>query len=471
MFSAVCNRICLLCLLRLLFAPVASAGNRSAYLLALTLPVLFLHPLAHAKRDAAVTQAAQYLRDGQPQRAFDLLSPLEVERAGDPDFDLALGIASSQTQRYTLAIMALERAVQQKPDSVRAQTELAGAYYAVRDYERAARLFAQVRSAGVPEAVGRQIDLLLSSMNAPQMEGQSSGHNAAFQLNQSISFTIGRDSNVNRAPSQTTFRLPGYAISLPLSEESRKARSSYASLGYTASAHRAFHQNWAWLGSVQFNTRTNHSARRLNTQSIQLTTGGVYSRERHELSLLFHTSLQSLRGRKAATSSGISSNWTWHLDGYRQLSVGLGYFKNNNHLSRYSSSRKSSLDVAWAQQLRSGTFLFAGVGHSAEKPEHYRFADRRTSAWGIRAGIRHHFLQNLALSASLTHEHRSYAGTDSTFLQKRTDREYHLQTTLDWVALPHLTISPTVGTAASSSSIDFYSYRRKYLSVSARYSF
>jgi hypothetical protein len=74
---------------------------------------------AHAVVDALVQESAALVQANQPARAFELLSAREVERAGDPDFDLALGIAANLSGEFTRAIFALERVLAVQPDNPR----------------------------------------------------------------------------------------------------------------------------------------------------------------------------------------------------------------------------------------------------------------------------------------------------------------------------------------------------------------
>jgi outer membrane protein len=55
---------------------------------------------AWAVVDAPVREAMEAVNAKQAQKAFDLLSPLESTRAGDPDFDSALGIAANEVGRF-----------------------------------------------------------------------------------------------------------------------------------------------------------------------------------------------------------------------------------------------------------------------------------------------------------------------------------------------------------------------------------
>ena len=81
--------------------------------------------------DELLDRAGNYLQAGEPARAWELLSPLNDQRAGDPEFDYLLGLAALDTGRYTEAIFALERVLAVDPNYSQARAELARAYFAL----------------------------------------------------------------------------------------------------------------------------------------------------------------------------------------------------------------------------------------------------------------------------------------------------------------------------------------------------
>ncbi|WP_417617104.1 tetratricopeptide repeat protein, partial [Parasphingorhabdus sp.] len=55
-------------------------------------------------------------------------SDADVQRVGDPDYDMTLGLAALDSGRYGEAILAFQRVLAVQPDNARAQAELARAY-------------------------------------------------------------------------------------------------------------------------------------------------------------------------------------------------------------------------------------------------------------------------------------------------------------------------------------------------------
>ena len=90
-----------------------------------------------ARADAVTDEAKKLLAAKQAKAAFDLLSPLEPKRAGDPEFDYLLGIAAIDAGAPTRAIFALERVLTAQPGNTLARAEIARAYFAVGETDTA----------------------------------------------------------------------------------------------------------------------------------------------------------------------------------------------------------------------------------------------------------------------------------------------------------------------------------------------
>ena len=58
--------------------------------------------------DAVLEQARQFIEKNDAKAAYELLIPLQSERAGDPVYDLLLGSAANNIGKYSEAVFALE---------------------------------------------------------------------------------------------------------------------------------------------------------------------------------------------------------------------------------------------------------------------------------------------------------------------------------------------------------------------------
>ena len=118
-----------------------------------------------AEVDELVKQARALLEKGQAQQAFDLLEPQETKRAGDPDYDTALGIAANDTQQHTRAVFALERVLSVQPENSRARAELGRALFSVGDNVASRKVLQETKRDNIPSEAAATIDQFLQAID------------------------------------------------------------------------------------------------------------------------------------------------------------------------------------------------------------------------------------------------------------------------------------------------------------------
>lgn len=433
--------------------------------------VLVSHP-AWAERDALVDKAAQYLRQGDPQSAFDHLDPYEEERAGDTDFDLALGTAANQIKRYTRAIMALERVLDANPKNVRAKTELATAYFATRDDERARDLLISAKKQGVPTNVGKTIDQFLRAIdNYSKPDSSTYGR---FSHNGHITMTVGHDSNVSSASNLNKVKVPVLGdIEFDIAEKDRKHSSSFYGLSAGVSGRYTINNRWSWIGSVNGSTNGNTSdkASRFDNQNYSLSTGFAYLYERHELSFNLNQGVQLLDGARKGNTSGVSLVWAYRPDGFNQLSTYIQYAQARDKTSRSGDVNRTVIGATYSKMFRNALSVFAGVYASKEEPVHDQNVTAGNEGVGVRAGIQYSINPNLVAYMALTHEVRDFDAQSPVFLKTRRDKQYGISAGLNWSPAANWVISPSVSHSQSKSNLDLNTYTRDQISISTSYRF
>src|SRR5688572_11334977 len=111
---------------------------------------------------ADLTRAEALVREGRAAEAYELLLPKEAESAGDADFDYWLGISALEAGKPDKASIALERVLIVNPDFVGARLDLARAYFALGDYERARVEFKTVLEQDPPPAARETVERYLT---------------------------------------------------------------------------------------------------------------------------------------------------------------------------------------------------------------------------------------------------------------------------------------------------------------------
>ena len=133
----------------------------SGALIGATLFAASLQPAA-AATDALVTQALALEQQSRAGEAFSLLIPHMAERAGDPDYDYALGLAAEDSGRPGIAIAAFQRVLAVQPQQSRARAEIARVYATTGDIDSARAAFDTVQNdPTVPDPVRARIGKLV----------------------------------------------------------------------------------------------------------------------------------------------------------------------------------------------------------------------------------------------------------------------------------------------------------------------
>ena len=89
--------------------------------------------------DADLERAKSLIHSGKAAEAYTLLEKSEFTRAGEVEFDTLLGIAALDGGKPDKATLAFERVLATDPNAAGVRLDMARAYFALADYQRARR--------------------------------------------------------------------------------------------------------------------------------------------------------------------------------------------------------------------------------------------------------------------------------------------------------------------------------------------
>src|SRR6185503_18275875 len=143
----------------------------AAALLCLLLVLRTAASLAQELDLPVLGQAEALVRAGRAEQAWQLLAPLERRYAGRLDYDYLLGVAALESGRPNRATFVLERVIAVNPGHLAARVEMARAYFALRDYERAQREFNFILASAPPPDIDSLSRRYLDRMGAAAQPG------------------------------------------------------------------------------------------------------------------------------------------------------------------------------------------------------------------------------------------------------------------------------------------------------------
>ena len=179
-----------------------------------------------------ILKARTAVAENRTADAWALLKPHEFQLAGNPDYDYLLGVTALDTGRADLAIFALERVLNEKPQFAGARLELARAYFDIGDNETARYHFDYLQAQNPPTHVRQAITSYLRAIDRvagaykpihlPHFAtgfGWDSNANASTDVEQFLGFVL--DGNNIESDSPYYFATVGDYYSHPLSPGTR----------------------------------------------------------------------------------------------------------------------------------------------------------------------------------------------------------------------------------------------------------
>src|SRR5258708_4954616 len=283
-------------------------GVKKAPVIGVAALFVLLQSLAFA--DEITDRARRLLQEKNPQAAYQLLQPLESQRAGDPEYDYLLGIAALDSGERERAVFALERVLAVNPNHAQARAEIARAYFLLGEKENALREFQNVRATNPPEAVKQTIYPYLSPLAV-----------APTQLNGFLEIGFGWDSNGNSATASIQIATPALGgIVATLAPSGVRMHDTFATAGGGVSMVHGFTPEWAVVAGAAVNGKFNTHQSEFNTGTVDGNLGLRWS-----------------RGKEAITAGYQGQDFRGDHDDFRRSNGAVAQWQPNSSANSHGS--------------------------------------------------------------------------------------------------------------------------------------
>ena len=400
---------------------------------------------------------------GQAGRAYELLGPLADTRAGDPEFDYALGLAAIDSRRPSEAIVALQRVLAVQPNNGPARAELARAYAAIGDIDTARAEFdTVVGDPSIPDPVRQRFTRLVRDFDR-QIAG------GADELTGFFDVEGGWDSNINAATDQTSILLPAFAFLGPaaLNGAAVERDEPFVQVQGGLSGSTAIRRQTRAFGSVLGNWREHLRSSFVDQLSGIVTTGVAHTlASRDVLSLAGQAQVFLLDGEGYQSSVGAVGRYTKRLTDGAALSLSAQYFRLN-----YDNQPLRDADRFAGSVVYTGRTIYAGAGGGREDTrragaEHFSF----TFANG-QVGAEMPVSARVSVQGGASVEYRDHDGADPLFLTGREDVRLDLSLGLRVLLAEHVSVRPRVTYTRNESNLALYDYGRWTAGIGLRFEF
>ena len=437
-----------------------AALSITSIVLGLALAVLSLSALA----DQVLDRAKRLLEQKQASQAYELLLPLEADRAGNPDFDYLLGIAALDSGHRERAIFALERVLAVQPDNALARAEIARAYLAVGEKDTARREFENVKREPIPAEARATIDRYLSAITAAE----------TTQVQGYIELGLGTDSNVNSATSNSQIALPAFGgLIATLNSAATSKGDNFTTVTGGVSFTRKLSDRWSLVGGIAGNAKMNQHQDQFDTAALDGNLGARWAADNDALTLA--TQLQSFEvdNSRYRDSRGLIGQWQHNLDERRQLTGYVQYAQLRYPTQSIRDANRGIAGVAYAQAFSSRTspvlFLSAYGGKEKELADGVPHLGHEPA--GVRIGGQFKPAEGWIVFGGVNYEERRYGGPEPIFLVTRKDKQTDIRLGASYLMRAGTTLIVQVVDTDNKSNIDLYRFRRQVGTVSVRFDF
>lgn len=442
-----------------LAAAVATSAATAVLLASLSFPAAAQSQSPQG--DAALSRARALIEAKDARGALDLLSPLEAQRAGQPEFDYLLGMALLDAGDAQAAVFALERVVAVQPDNLAARTELARAHFTLGENERAKREFQRVRKGRIPADAAASIDRFLSAIER-----------GPTQLYRYAEATAGFDSNVNSATGSGTLAIPGLGT-VVLGPGLTRDGDSFMGLGAGFSVVHPLRPGLAVIGGASVATKLNGEASTFDTANLDGNAGLRWTQGKNVYSASLLGQSFRVDNTRYRDSVGVTGQWQHNYSETRQATLFLQYSDLSYPAQQVRDAERWIVGGGYAAALgmRYKPIVFASAYTGSERENSAGVPHLGHTPFGLRVGGQLSLTGDWTLFGSLSWEERRYGGPEPLFGATRKDTQSDLRVGANWRVAPQWLVTPQLSYTDNDSNVALYAYSRTLASVTVRYEF
>ena len=434
-----------------------------AVIFACSLGLLSLPSLA---QESELEQLTLLNRAGMSAEAYALAIHMLLEREGEPAFDLQYGVAAVDTGFFSEGIFALERVIVAQPDNQYARLELARAYFAAQEDERARAEFERVLASNPPTEVRNNIRPYLDTIIA-----RESSRRAVWRG--SLDLRTGYDSNVNAATEDDLSFLLGLAPGSLITEAPIEDSFSSIAGGLTYSIPLNTQSDFSINGNL--NHRENGSG------DLTQSTGGLsfaYGLRKDANTFGVAVQANHFRIDEVAFRNllGVSASWKHALSSQSSITLFGQMTDLQHHTNLTADALVTTLGLTMQHQFAAVnqpvlTVGFnAGVQDASNDELSGALQNTERDTLGLNIGLGLSFSRDLQLSTSLRVQHSEFE-EEQLNVGVRDDLNVTGNIALNWRAADNWILGALVSLTDNDSNAGFTDYQRDQVSLTARYLF
>ena len=422
--------------------------------------------LDKALSSQTLMSAELLIRKNDFNSAYQLLEPLEHDRAGDVEYDYMFGIAAIESGNLTRGAFALERVLAIKPNHKDARAEMAKAHYLLGEKDAAKAEFNNVLAQNPDAQTKKSIEKLLTAIQ--KIEGTTTTFGAYLE------FGLGWDSNVSSSPDLQSIGVPLFGgLLLDLGNSGKAKSDHFMNLAGGISFRQPINEQLAAFGGVSGTNRLNGNEMAFDNSALDLNAGLQYRQNKHNFTAALQDNHFDLDSEGFRHAYGATGQYLYNIDPNNQAGAYLQYSRLNytNNSNRNADRKVIGLNAGHVFKGDLSPVIYGSIYGGREEARDDTRQDLSQDVAGMRAGGQLNFSSKWQMQASLGFELRENDENDTAFLMKRKDHQYDASLGINYFPVQGWSIKPQISYSKNDSNIDLNSYDRTVVSVNVRKDF
>ena len=421
-----------------------------------------------AEPDLAGAEAL--MKQGKAAEAYLLLEPFEFELSGNINYDYLLGIAALDSGKPDKATIAFERVLAVDPNHAGARLDMGRAYFALGDFARAKTEFDTVLTQDPPPAARTVIANYMAAMQKQESAKQTkaSGY---------IEASVGHDSNVNFATSQSQIAVPALGnLMFTLNPGNVRAPDNYFGVNLGGEISHQFVPKFGIYAGADVRVRDNRTENTFSSNSLDGRAGISLGEGVDVVRLGLLGGKFELDGKNNRDTSGASVEWRHLINPANQLNT-FGQFARYRFEPTISVNDfdQTTVGMNWLHVFNDGKGVISTTFFSGKDDAPLR-ADGDKSFVGVRFGGQIQISEKVEFFAGLGAQASHYRLANAAFSPvgeslKRGDRQLDASLGFNWHLDKFWTLRPQVTYLRNNSNIVIYEHDRTDVSITLRRDF
>ncbi len=441
----------------------SAARLRAGFGTCLALASTLAAPAALAQDAGSQNQADANAARAQAEADYRALSAQVSQRAGDPAFDYALGLAALDAGLYGDAIIALQRVLAVQPDNAAARAELARAFALAGDIDTAREQFATVvDDPSLPDPVRQRFTGFVR-----QFDRQIAG--GGSDISGFVDARFGHDSNINSATELNSIVIPLFSFLGPgqLGGAAVAQADEFVDITAGISGVTAIGRQDRLFASLLGNWRDNLSTSLFDQAALTATAGYAHSFANQDvLSVSAQAQQFWLDDRGFRSSYGLTTQYTKPLKGGRAMTLSAQWNRLDFDGDPLRDADRFSAGVGFV-----GKVFAANINGGTEETRLAAGDHLSFDFVAANIGAEVPLAKRAALVGGIAFDLRRHDAPDPLFLTARKDERLDLSAGLKVAVTDRLFLQPTATYSRNWSNIALFDFERWTVSVGARFEF